>query len=44
LSDTAALFAALGGNGWNRAVPPEEKTLDVGTGQSDTLVDKHDGF
>jgi NodT family efflux transporter outer membrane factor (OMF) lipoprotein len=44
LSDTAALFAALGGGWWNRAEPPEQKTLDVGTGQSDTLVDKHDGF
>ena len=27
LADTAALFTALGGGWWNRAVPPPEKTL-----------------
>jgi NodT family efflux transporter outer membrane factor (OMF) lipoprotein len=42
LSDTAALFAALGGGWWNREQPPVEKVLDVGTGQADTVVDRHD--
>jgi NodT family efflux transporter outer membrane factor (OMF) lipoprotein len=36
LSDTAALFQALGGGWWNRAEPPVEQILDVGTGQSVT--------
>jgi NodT family efflux transporter outer membrane factor (OMF) lipoprotein len=36
LSDTAALFAALGGGWWNRAEPPVEQVLDVGTGQAVT--------
>jgi hypothetical protein len=34
LSDTAALFTALGGGWWNREEPPVEKVLDVGTGQA----------
>jgi NodT family efflux transporter outer membrane factor (OMF) lipoprotein len=38
LSDTAALFQALGGGWWNREAPPVEKILDVGTGQADALV------
>ena len=42
LSDTAALFAALGGGWWNREQPPAEKVLDVGTGQADTAMDRHD--
>jgi NodT family efflux transporter outer membrane factor (OMF) lipoprotein len=41
LSDTAALFAALGGGWWNREAPPVEKVLDVGTGTSDVIVDRH---
>ena len=41
LSDTAALYQALGGGWWNRAAPPPEKILDVSTGQAATLVDKH---
>jgi NodT family efflux transporter outer membrane factor (OMF) lipoprotein len=44
LSDTAALYQALGGGWWNRVEPPTEKVLDVGTGQAATLVDKHPGF
>jgi len=44
LSDTAALFQALGGGWWNRVEPPTEKILDVGTDQSATLVERHDGF
>jgi NodT family efflux transporter outer membrane factor (OMF) lipoprotein len=44
LSDTAALFAALGGGWWNQAEPPAEKTLDVGTGHTSPVVDRHDGF
>jgi NodT family efflux transporter outer membrane factor (OMF) lipoprotein len=39
LSDTAALFQALGGGWWNRAEPPAEKILDVSTGQSVPLVE-----
>jgi NodT family efflux transporter outer membrane factor (OMF) lipoprotein len=38
LSDTAALFQALGGGWWNRVEPPTEKILDVGTGQAPTLI------
>jgi len=44
LSDTAALFQALGGGWWNRVEPPTEKILDVGTDQAATLVDKRDGL
>ncbi len=42
LTDTAALFQALGGGWWNRAAPPQEKTLDVGTGETTPIVDRHD--
>ena len=38
-ADTAALFQALGGGWWNRIEPPKEKVLNVGTGESFTLVD-----
>jgi outer membrane protein TolC len=44
LSDTAALFQALGGGWWNRLEPPTEKILDVGTGQAKILADKPEGF
>jgi NodT family efflux transporter outer membrane factor (OMF) lipoprotein len=37
LTDTAALFQALGGGWWNRIEPPVEKTLDVGTGQAEPI-------
>ncbi len=40
LSDTAALFQALGGGWWNREEPPVEKVLDVGIGQVDTPVEQ----
>jgi outer membrane protein TolC len=40
LSDTVALFQALGGGWWNRVQPPTEKILNVGTGQAPTLIDK----
>jgi NodT family efflux transporter outer membrane factor (OMF) lipoprotein len=47
LSDTAALFQALGGGWWNRVSPPVEKIIDVGTGNAepiaDSNADKHDG-
>ncbi len=43
LADTVALFQALGGGWWNRLEPPTEQVLDVGTGQADTVVDKHGG-
>jgi NodT family efflux transporter outer membrane factor (OMF) lipoprotein len=38
LSDTAALFQALGGGWWNREGAPPERILDVGTGTADTLA------
>jgi NodT family efflux transporter outer membrane factor (OMF) lipoprotein len=44
LTDTAALFQALGGGWWNRAEPPSESKLNVDTGQTDTLVESHGGF
>lgn len=44
LADTAALFAALGGGWWNRAEPPMQQTLDVGTGQATPLTDAPKGF
>jgi NodT family efflux transporter outer membrane factor (OMF) lipoprotein len=42
LSDTAALFQALGGGWLNREVGPAERILDVGTGQADTLAEPPD--
>jgi len=44
LSDTAALFQALGGGWWNRAVPTVEKKLDVGTGATTPIdaTDRHE--
>jgi NodT family efflux transporter outer membrane factor (OMF) lipoprotein len=39
LSDTAALFQALGGGWWNRVEPPTERILNVGTDEAATLVD-----
>jgi NodT family efflux transporter outer membrane factor (OMF) lipoprotein len=43
LSDTAALFQALGGGWWNREGPPApEQRLDVATGQPVPLAVKHD--
>jgi outer membrane protein TolC len=38
LSDTAALFQALGGGWWNRVEPPTEMILHVGSGETSTLV------
>jgi NodT family efflux transporter outer membrane factor (OMF) lipoprotein len=40
LSDTAALFDALGGGWWNRKDLPVEKKLDVSTGVARPLPDK----
>jgi NodT family efflux transporter outer membrane factor (OMF) lipoprotein len=40
LSDTAALFVALGGGWWNREAPPVEKVLDLNAGAPDTAVEK----
>jgi NodT family efflux transporter outer membrane factor (OMF) lipoprotein len=42
LADTAALFQALGGGWWNRTAPPEAKILDVGTGATTPIADRHD--
>jgi len=44
LSDTAELFQALGGGWWNRAEPPTEKILNVGTAEAATFVEKHGGI
>lgn len=44
LSDTVALYQALGGGWWNRPAPPPEKSLNVGTGQAVPVVDRHEGF
>jgi NodT family efflux transporter outer membrane factor (OMF) lipoprotein len=39
LSDTAALFQALGGGWWNREGLPQQRILNVGTGQSDVAAE-----
>ena len=46
LSDTAALYQALGGGWWNRPAPPTEKILNVGTGKVETVTGeaKDEGF
>jgi outer membrane protein TolC len=41
LSDTAALFLALGGGWWNRDGPPPELKLDVVTAQVSPYPDVH---
>jgi NodT family efflux transporter outer membrane factor (OMF) lipoprotein len=41
LSDTAALFLALGGGWWNRDGPPPELKLDVATAQVSPYPDVH---
>jgi len=38
LTDTAALFQALGSGWWNRVEPPLEKRLDVGTGKTEPIA------
>jgi NodT family efflux transporter outer membrane factor (OMF) lipoprotein len=40
LTDTAALYQALGGGWWNRVQPLPEKHLDVGTGDVTPVSDK----
>jgi len=40
LADTAALFQALGGGWWNRTEPPAENILNVGTGETVTVIDE----
>jgi NodT family efflux transporter outer membrane factor (OMF) lipoprotein len=44
LSDTVALFQALGGGWWNRPEPPKERALNVGTGHAEEPPDKPEGF
>ncbi len=41
LTDTAALYQALGGGWWNRTQPLPEKHLDVGTGDITPVSDKN---
>ncbi len=43
LSDTVALFQALGGGWWNRPQPPVEKVLDVSTDESAVRLHRDDG-
>ncbi len=40
LSDTVALYQALGGGWWNRVEPPPEKVLNVSAGQAETVTGK----
>jgi NodT family efflux transporter outer membrane factor (OMF) lipoprotein len=40
LSDTAALFQALGGSWWNREGLPEQRIVNVGTGQADIAAER----
>jgi len=42
LSDTAALFQALGGGWWNRPEPTTETVLDIATGQASAIVERRD--
>ncbi len=44
LSDTVALFAALGGGWWNRNAPLAEKLIDVSSGEVAPLASKHNQF
>jgi NodT family efflux transporter outer membrane factor (OMF) lipoprotein len=44
LSDTAALFQALGGGWWNRSAPLPEKLLNVGTGEAKPVVERREGL
>jgi NodT family efflux transporter outer membrane factor (OMF) lipoprotein len=44
LTDTVALYQALGGGWWNRTAPLAEKTLDVGTGEAAPVADKREDF
>jgi outer membrane protein TolC len=43
LTDTVALFQALGGGWWNREDLPTQWILNVGTSQADTLADQPNG-
>jgi outer membrane protein TolC len=40
LSDTAALFQALGGGWWNREDLPEQRIVNVGTGEADIPAER----
>jgi NodT family efflux transporter outer membrane factor (OMF) lipoprotein len=40
LSDTAALFQALGGGWWNREDLPEQRIVNVGTGEADIAAER----
>ncbi len=42
LSDTVALFQALGGGWWNRPEPTTEAVLDIATGQASANVESRD--
>jgi hypothetical protein len=40
LSDTAALFQALGGGWWNREGLPQQLIVNVGTGEADVPAEQ----
>jgi len=40
LSDTTALFQALGGGWWNREELPEQRIVNVGTGEADIAAER----
>ena len=44
LSDTAALFQALGGGWWNREDLPEQRIVNVGTGEADIPAERPGEF
>ena len=40
LTDTVALFQALGGGWWNREGLPDQRILNVGTGEADIVAER----
>ena len=44
LSDTAALFQALGGGWWNREEPPTERIVNVSTREADIVSAQPDAI
>jgi NodT family efflux transporter outer membrane factor (OMF) lipoprotein len=44
LSDTAALYQALGGGWWNRDQPPLQNKLNVSNGRTSPIADQGEGF
>ena len=44
LSDTAALYQALGGGWWNREEPPTERIVNVATGEANIVAAQPDAI